>query len=128
MHVARIVKQASAVIGMVALAGQGCGGQGGPSRSAAHAGDGITQFGDPAGPKNYANEGATGKLKWDKTYNAHKQHPTDVENCRWSLYSIDPMGRTTFIKKGNYATAKIKVGAQATRKFYLKSLECGLWE
>lgn len=120
-----------AVVALVALpltqAG-GCGGEGGPARSASHAGDGITQFGNPNGPNNYANQGATGKLLWGKTYNAHKQHPTNVENCRWSLYSIDPNGVTHFIKKGNYANAKIKVGEQVSRKFYLKSLECGLWE
>jgi len=105
-----------------------CGGPGGPARSATAAGDGITQFGNPNGPKNYANSGATGKLKWGVTYNAHKQHPTDVQNCRWSLYSIDPEGVTHFVKRGTYANAKIRVGEQVTRKFYLKSLECGLWE
>lgn len=121
-----------ATIALAAVTNMGstaaCGGSGGPARSAAHAGDGITQFGDPKGPKNYANSGATGKLLWNRTYNAHKQNASDVQNCRWSLYSIDPEGVTHFIKRGNYSNAKIKVGTQVTRKFYLKSLECGLWE
>lgn len=100
---------------------------GGPARSASHAGDGATQFGVPGKP-GYANEGATGKLVWNKTYNAHKQHPADVENCRWSLFSIDAEGVTEFRAKGNYANAKVKVGEQVTVKWYLKSLNCGLWE
>jgi hypothetical protein len=106
----------------------GCGGEGGPARSATHAGDGITQFGDPNGPKNYANQGASGKLKFDRTYNAHKQKPSDVQNCRWTLYYFDAEGVYHLVKKGNYSNAKVKVGAQATRKFFLKSLQCGLWE
>lgn len=108
-----------------------CGGSGGgPARSASYAGDGITQFGYDDGSKNvnYANKGATGKLRFNKTYNAHKQNPGDVENCRWSLYSIDSLGRTEFKSKGTYANAKIKVGDQVTRKWYLKSLDCGLWQ
>lgn len=93
-------------------------------------GDGITQFGYDDGSKdvNYANKGATGKLRFGKTYNAHKVNPQDVQNCEWSLYMMDKLGRTTFIKSGHYGTAKINVGAQVTRKVYLKSLDCGNWE
>jgi hypothetical protein len=117
-----------AICGMTMGAASSCGGSGGkPARSASRAGNGVTQFGVP-GKSGYANRGATGKLKWDKTYNAHKVNAADVENCRWSLYSIDSEGVTKFIKKGNYANAKIRVGEQVTRKFYLKSLDCGFWE
>lgn len=123
-----IVTVAGAALICLSTMGAASSCEGSPARSATAAGDGITQFGNPNGPKNYANEGATGKLKWGVTYNAHKQNPTDVENCRWSLFAIDPEGVTHFIKKGNYANAKIKVGEQRTRRFFLKSLECGLWE
>jgi hypothetical protein len=109
-------------------AAQSCGGgSGGPARSATHAGDGITQFGDGT-KRNFANQGSSGKLRWGKTYNAHKVNAQDVENCRWSLYRMDSLGRTVFIKRGNYANAKIKVGEQVTQRIYLKSLDCGLWE
>jgi hypothetical protein len=116
-----------AAANMGSTAACGSGGGGGPARSATHAGDGITQFGDGS-DRNYANKGSTGKLKWGKTYNAHKVNPQDVQNCKWSLYKMDSLGRTTFIKKGGYATAKINVGEQVTQKVYLKSLDCGIWE
>lgn len=108
-------------------AAKGCDDSDGPARSATHAGDGITQFGDGT-DRNYANKGSTGKLKWNRTYNAHKTNPQDVENCEWSLYRIDKLGRTVFIKKGGYGTAKVNVGEQVTQKVYLKSLDCGFWE
>jgi hypothetical protein len=119
-----MIQKLVAVTAMIVAAAQGCGEH---AQSPTHAGDGITQFGDGTN-KNYANKGSTGKLKFDTTYNAHKQNPQDVQNCEWSLYMMDSLGRTTFIKKGTYANAKIKVGAQVTRKVYLKSLDCGLWE
>lgn len=132
------MKKIVATIGVVAFAAaanlgaaSSCGGSGGgPARSATKAGDGITQFGYDDGSKNvnYANKGATGKLRFGRTYNAHKVNPQDVQNCEWSLYMMDKLGRTTFIKSGHYGTAKINVGAQVTRKVYLKSLDCGIWE
>jgi hypothetical protein len=129
----RIMITLAAVLGICLStmgAAQSCGPSGdggGPARSASHAGDGATQFGVPGKP-GYANEGATGKLVWGKTYNAHKTHPSNVQNCRWSLYSIDAEGVTEFRAKGTYANAKIRVGEQVTVKWYLKSLNCGLWE
>lgn len=123
------------VIGVVAFAAAAnmgstaaCGGSGSGSSKAA--GDGITQFGydDGSSSVNYANKGASGKLRFNTTYNAHKVNAQDVQNCEWSLYMMDSLGRTTFIKKGGYATAKINVGSQVTRKVYLKSLDCGVWE
>lgn len=110
---------------------KGCGapgtGGGGPARSASYAGDGATQFGVPGKP-GYANEGATGKLRWGRTYNAHQQHAADVQNCRWRLYTIDAEGGVEFRAQGTYANAKIKVGEQVTVKWFLKSLNCGLWQ
>jgi hypothetical protein len=98
-------------------AAQSCGGPNGPARSASYAGDGITQFGAP-----------NGKLKWGVTYSAHYTDTTDRQNCKWSLYTINSNGETTFIKRGNYLNAKVNVGEQRTKKVYLKSIECGLWK
>lgn len=118
-----------AALPLATSAAKGCSSSdgGGPARSAAYAGDGVTQFGEPGKP-GYANKGASGKLRWGKTYNAHKQNPGDVQNCRWSLYSIDAEGLTEFRAKGNYANAKINVGTQRTVQWFLKSLNCGLWQ
>lgn len=104
-------------------AAQSCGGSGGPARSAAYAGDGVTQFGTEA-------EGVSGKLLWGKTYSAHYTDTTDRQNCRWSLYTISKQGNheVVFLKRGNYFNAKINVGRQFTKAVYLKSLECGLWK
>jgi len=110
-------------------AAKGCGGSGkGPARSASYAGDGVTQFGDPNGAKTYANEGASGKLKWGVTYKAVAIDSTDRTNCEWRLYTINSEGVTTFLKKGGYLTAKINFGEQKTKRVFLKSLECGLWK
>jgi hypothetical protein len=123
-------KQILASITLVALpltqAG-GCGGGGKPSLSETYAGDGITQFGTKGGT-SYADKGASGKLKWGKTYHAHKQNASDVQNCKWSLYYIGSDHKVVDINKGGYGTAKVNVGKQVTRKVYLKSLNCGLWQ
>lgn len=100
----------------------GCGPSKGPARSAAYAGDGVTQFGSP--PE------ATGKLKWGVTYSAHYVDTTDRQNCRWSLYTINKQGdhEVQILKRGNYFNAKVNVGQQFTKDVFLKSLECGLWK
>jgi hypothetical protein len=123
-----IATTAIAVLPLAVNAAKGCSNEGGgPARSASYAGDGITQFGTVNG-KNYADEGASGKLKWGVTYKAVAIDSTDRQNCKWSLYTINAEGETVFVKKGGYMTAKINFGQQRSKKVYLKSLECGLWK
>lgn len=128
----RVIKVTAAVACVAALAAcdppKSGKGSGDKAAEASYAGDGATQFGDPNGAKTYANEGASGKLKWGVTYKAVAIDSTDRTNCEWSLYTINSEGVTTFLKKGGYLTAKINFGEQKTKRVFLKSLECGLWK
>ena len=103
-------------------------GSGNKATEASYASDGATQFGDPNGKDTFANEGATGKLKWGVTYRARYIDTTDRTNCSWKLYTISAGGVVTIIKKGNYLNAKINVGEQVTKRVFLKSEECGNWK
>jgi hypothetical protein len=116
-----VIKKILATGTMIVAAAQGCGGTDSPSRSAAYAGDGNTQFGTQA-------EGVSGKLKWGVVYKAVYENTTDRQNCKWSLYTINSNGVANVVKRGNYFNAKIKVEKPNTVKVYLKSIECGLWK
>lgn len=126
-------KKAIAVAGIVVVILTGCDPATGGKRakSASFAGDGITQVGNHCADYkkcSYANKGASGKIKWNTTYNAHKVNPTDVQNCEWSVFSVNSEGVTKFLKKGHYGNAKIRFEEASTVKVYLKSIECGIWE